>query len=77
MSTLDLLKNQHLKIIFVLVITTLILQTINGILRAFQNLLRCFTGTISSTSFIPLSPVCPVIFSLNLNKILLLLSAGK
>ena len=79
MLALDLPKNQQLKIIFVQVNRTLTSQTINEALRVLQNLLKCFTGTISSTSFIPLSPVCPVIFifSLNLNKILLLLSAGK
>ena len=42
-----------------------------------QKLLRYFDGTIISTSFKPLFILSPVIFSLNLNKILLLLSAGK
>ena len=37
---------------------------------------RYFNGTIISTSFAPLFPVCSVIFSLNLNEILLF-SAGK
>ena len=55
----------------------LISQLINGISRVFQKLLKYFNDTIVSTSFVPSSPVLPVIFSLNLNEALLLLSAGK
>ena len=42
-----------------------------------QKLLRYFNGTTISASFVSLFPVYLVIFSLNLNEILLLLSAGK
>ena len=43
-----------------------------------QKLHRYFNGTVILTSFVPSFPVYLVTFSLNLNKILLLLlSAGK
>ena len=46
-------------------------QLIKGISRVFQNLLKHFSGTIISTSFVSQSAVLPVIFCLNLNKSLL------
>ena len=49
----------------------------NDISRVLQKLLKYFSETIISTSFEPFFPVGPVIFCLNLNEILLLLSAGK
>ena len=52
-------------------------QLIKGISIVLQKLLRYFNETIISTSFAPLFPVCPVIFCVNLNEVLLLLSAGK
>ena len=48
-----------------------------GISSVLQKLLRYFNGTIISTLFVPPFPVCPVIWCLNLNEALLLLSAGK
>ena len=50
----------------------LISQLINDIPRVLQRLPIHFNGAILSTFFIPSSPVSFVIFSLNLNKILLL-----
>ena len=55
----------------------LISQLIKGISSVFQNLLRYFNGTITSTSLVPPFPVFPVIFCLNLNEERLLLSPGK
>ena len=49
----------------------------NDISRVLQKLLKYFNETIISTSFEPFFPVGPAIFCLNLNEILLLLSAGK
>ena len=54
----------------------LISQLINGISRVFQKLIKYFDGTIIQTFFSPFL-VLPAIFVLNLNKALLLLSAGK
>ena len=51
----------------------LISQLIKSISRVLQKLLKCFSGTIISTFFLPLTAaVLPVIFCLNLNKALLL-----
>ena len=55
----------------------LISQLIKGISSVFQNLLRYFNGTITSTSLVPPFPVFPVNFCLNLNEERLLLSPGK
>ena len=55
----------------------LISQLTNGISIVLQKLLRYFNGTISSTSFVPQFPICPVCCCLNLKEILLLLLAGK
>ena len=43
-------------------------QLIKGISKVLQKLLKYFNGTIISTSFVPSSPVSPVIFALNLNE---------
>ena len=71
---LDLPQHQRLKKISHQVNIRLISDGISSVL---QKLLRCFNGTVISTSFVPLFPVSPVISSLNLNEILLLLSLGK
>ena len=43
-------------------------QLINGISRVLQKLLRCFRGTIISSSFVlPAAENIPVIFILHLN----------
>ena len=53
--------NDHVKI-------RLSSQLINGISRVPRKLLKCFDGTIVSTSFVlPLAGVFPVISTLNLN----------
>ena len=52
-------------------------QLITGISSVLEKLLIYFNGTIISTCFVLLFPVCPVICCLNLNEILLLLSAKK
>ena len=52
-------------------------QLINGISNVLQRILRYFNGTIISTSFVPFFSVFLVTCCLNLNKILLLLWAGK
>ena len=52
----------------------LISQLIDGILRALQNLIKYFNGTIIWTAIVPPSPGKPVIFYLNLSEALL---AGK
>ena len=49
----------------------------NGISSVLQKLLIYFNGTVISTYFVSLSPVCPVIFSLDLNEILVFSLAGK
>ena len=48
----------------------LISQLINGISRFLQKLLKYFNGAIILTFFVPLFPVEPVIFCLNLNETL-------
>ena len=48
-----------------------------GITSALQILLRYSNAFINSTSFVPRFPVCPVFSCLNLNGVLLLLSAEK
>ena len=50
-------------------------QLIKGISKVLQKLLKCFSGTIISTSFVPLFPVRPVIFTLKLNESVVLPSA--
>ena len=55
----------------------LIWKLFKGISRVLQKLLKYFNGTITSTSFVPPLAVLPVIFCLNLNEALLLLTAGK
>ena len=57
----------------------LISQLINGISRVLQKLLKYFNSILFLTSLLPIFPVLPAIFVLNLNKALLLLlsSAGK
>ena len=55
----------------------LISQLIKGISSVLQKFLIFFNGTIILTSFMPPFPTCPVIFCLNLNEVLLLLSLGK
>ena len=52
-------------------------QLMTGISSVLEKLLIYFNGTIISTSFVLLFPVCPVICCLNLNEILLPLSAKK
>ena len=47
-------------------------QLIKGISRVLRKLLKYFIGTIISTSFIPLSPVWPVIFALKSNELVAL-----
>ena len=54
-----------------------ILELIEGISSVLQKLLRYFNGTIISSFFVPTLPVCPPIYDLNLNELLLLLVAGK
>ena len=49
----------------------LISRLINGISRVLQKLLKYFNGTIILTSFVPLFPILPAIFVLNLIEILL------
>ena len=49
----------------------IISQIINDISKVLQKLLIYFNGASLSTSFVPLKPVCSVIFCLNLNKALL------
>ena len=49
----------------------LISQLINGISRVLQKLLKNFNRTIVLAAFVPLFPILPVIFCLNLNKALL------
>ena len=45
-------------------------QLVNGISRVLQKLLKCFNGTIISTSFIlPPAGVFPVTFDLDLNDL--------
>ena len=51
-------------------------QLINEISVVLEKLLRYFNGISISTSFVPLFPICPVIYGLNFNEILLL-SLGK
>ena len=55
----------------------LVSQLIKGVSSAFQKLFSYFNRSIISTSFVPPFPVWPVIFCLNLNEVLLLLSSGK
>ena len=55
----------------------LISQLINGISSVLQKLLKYLNGTIISTSFVLLFPVCPIICCFNLNEVLLLFSLGK
>ena len=50
-------------------------QLIKGISKVLQKLLKYFSGTIISTSFVPPFPVRPVIFNLNLNESVVLPSA--
>ena len=50
---------------------------IRGISSVLQKLLKYFKETTISTFFVPWLPVWRIIFSLNLNKKLLLLSEGK
>ena len=52
-------------------------QLIKDIFRVLQKLLKYFNAIIISKSFVSLSAVLSVIFCLNLNEALLLLSAGK
>ena len=47
---------------------TLFSQLIKGISRVLQKMLKYFNGAIISTSFAPLLPVWPVIFSLKWNE---------
>ena len=54
--------------------TRLISQLIKGLSRVLQKLLNYFNGTIILTSFVRSSPVSPVIFSLKLNKSVVLVS---
>ena len=47
-------------------------------LKAFQEFSKSYNGTIILIFFVPLLPVSPIVFSSNLNEILILLSlAGK
>ena len=55
----------------------LISQLTNGISRVFQKLLNYFNNTMISISFVPPSPVWPVIFWLNKIETLLSLLLGK
>ena len=66
-------KNEEL---FDQVKVRLISQLSNGISRVLQKCFGYFNGIVISTSFVLLFPVCPVIFYLSLNEIVLLLS-GK
>ena len=50
-------------------------QLIKGISKVLQKLLKYFSGTIISTSFVPPFLVRPVIFALNLNESVVLPSA--
>ena len=43
-------------------------QLMKGISKVLQKLLKYFSGTIISTSFVPPFPVWPVIFALKLNE---------
>ena len=49
----------------------LISQLINGISRVLQKFLKYFNGSIICTTFVPSSPVEPIIFYLNVNEALL------
>ena len=53
----------------------LISQLIKGFSRVLQKLLRYFNGTYISTLFVPSLPVWHVIFSLALNKLVLLVAS--
>ena len=55
----------------------LILQLIKDISSVLQKLLRCFNGTVISTSYLPQFPICPVFCCLNLNEPLLLSLVGE
>ena len=52
-------------------------QSINGIFRVLQKLLKYFNGTLILTFFVPSFSVLSAIFALNLNEALLMLSVGK
>ena len=55
----------------------LILQSIKGILRVLQKLLKYFNVKIISISFVLLETVSLVIFCLDIDESMLLLAAGK
>ena len=55
----------------------LILQSIKGILRVLQKLLKYFNVKIISISFLLLETVSLVIFCLDIDESMLLLAAGK
>ena len=55
----------------------LILQSIKDVSRILQKLLTYFNGTIIATSFMSLAFVCPVMFSLILNKSVIELATVK
>ena len=55
----------------------LISQSVKGIPKVLQQLLRYFNGTIISRSFVPTATVLPGTFYLNLHKGLLFLLSSK